>query len=63
MALIMSGVMSFCVSAFNAGFVTNIIFIWLKAWGFAFSIAFPIIYILSPIVHKLVSWLVDGKPK
>jgi hypothetical protein len=35
--------------------VTNIIAIWLKAWSFAFIVAFPTIIIISPIVHKLVS--------
>ena len=55
MALLMSGIMSFVISVFNVGMVTNIITIWLQAWGFAFIIAFPTIIIVSPVVHKLVS--------
>jgi hypothetical protein len=35
--------------------VSNIIDIWLNAWGFAFLVAFPAIIIVSPIVHKLVN--------
>jgi hypothetical protein len=35
--------------------VTNIIPIWLKAWSFAFIVAFPTIMVVSPIVHKLVN--------
>ena len=54
-ALFMSGVMSFAISVFNVGMVSNIIAIWLQAWSFAFFIAFPTIIIISPIVHKLVS--------
>ena len=54
MALLMSCIMSFVISVFNVGMVTNIIAIWLKAWGFAFSVAFPTIILVSPIVHKLV---------
>ena len=59
MALLMSGVMSFAISLFNVGMVSNIIAIWLQAWGFAFFIAFPTIIIISPIVHKLVSLVLD----
>lgn len=55
MALFMSGIMSFVISIFNVGMVENIISLWLKAWGFAFMVAFPTIIIISPIVHKLVS--------
>ncbi|MBA6337535.1 DUF2798 domain-containing protein [Colwellia sp. BRX8-7] len=57
MALLMSCVMSFVISVFNVGMVTNIVPIWLKAWGFAFIFAFPTILIISPIVHKLVSFV------
>jgi hypothetical protein len=39
------------------GMVSNIVDIWLKAWSFAFIIAFPVIIIISPIVHKLVSFV------
>jgi len=55
MALLMSGFMSFVISVFNVGMVTNITTIWLKAWSFAFIVAFPTIIIVSPVVHKLVS--------
>jgi hypothetical protein len=55
MALLMSGIMSFVISVFNVGMVTNIITIWLQAWGFAFIVAFPTIIIVSPVVHKLVA--------
>lgn len=57
MALFMSGIMSFVISVFNVGLVSNIIGIWLKAWVFAFCVAFPAIFIISPIVHKLVNWV------
>jgi len=47
--------MSFVISVFNVGMVTNIITIWLKAWVFAFMVALPTIIIVSPVVNKLVS--------
>jgi uncharacterized membrane protein YjjB (DUF3815 family) len=55
MALLMSCIMSFVISIFNVGLVSNIIHIWLKAWAFAFIVAFPTITVVAPIVHKLVS--------
>jgi len=55
MALLMSGIMSFVISVFNIGMVTNIITLWLQAWSFAFIVAFPTIMLVSPVVHKLVS--------
>jgi hypothetical protein len=49
--------MSFVISVFNVGMVKNIVPIWLKAWSFAFIFAFPTILIISPIVHKLVRFV------
>lgn len=45
--------MSFVVTTFNVGFVGNLIPMWLSAWGVAFSVAFPTIYVVAPIVRKL----------
>ena len=61
MALLMSCLMSFVVSTFNMGFVDNLVFIWLKAWGVAFSIAFPAIVIVAPIVRKLTEALLKDE--
>ena len=55
MALLMSCLMSLVISIFNVGFANNILYIWLKAWSFAFTIAFPSVVIVSPVVRKLVS--------
>tara|TARA_Y100000590_G_scaffold428453_1_gene539772 strand:+ start:1330 stop:1506 length:177 start_codon:yes stop_codon:yes gene_type:complete len=55
----MSGIMSLVISIFNTGLVDGIITIWLKAWGFAFVVAFPIIVVVSPIVRRLVNAVVD----
>jgi len=63
MALFMSGIMSFVISVFNVGMVPNIITLWLKAWSFAFTIAFPAIMIVSPLVHKLVSLVLHEETK
>ena len=55
MALLMSCIMSFVISLFNVGLVSNIVHVWLKAWAFAFIVAFPTITVVAPIVQKLVS--------
>ena len=57
----MSCFMSFIISVFNVGLVDEIIAIWLKAWSFAFAVAFPVVILVSPIVHKLVRLLIDSK--
>lgn len=60
MALLMSCFMSLVISVFNVGWVDGIILIWLKAWGFAFCVAFPTVVLVAPIVRKFVSMLVDS---
>lgn len=62
MSLLMSGIMSFVISVFNLGLVSDIFFIWLKAWGFAFAVAFPTIMLVSPIVFKLVELVLTKEP-
>lgn len=61
MALLMSGIMSFVISVFNVGLVSNIISIWLGAWSFAFVVAFPTILVVAPLVHKLVAMVLQDE--
>ena len=58
MALLMSFIMSFIISVYNMGFISNILVIWLKAWGFAFFVAFPVVLLVSPTVRKLVNLVI-----
>lgn len=58
MALLMSCLMSLVISLFNVGWVSNIFSIWMKAWGFAFVIAFPSVVIVTPAVRKLVALVI-----
>lgn len=62
MSLLMSGVMSFCITTLNLGWVADLLWLWLKAWSAAFVIAFPTIVLVTPLVRKLVS-LVISAPK
>jgi len=60
MALLMSCLMSFVISVANLGFVNNILFIWLRAWAFAFTIAFPAIILVAPVVRRLVDIVLEA---
>lgn len=54
MALLMSCLMSFVITLFNVGLIDNVLQIWLKAWAFAFVVAFPAVILVAPVVHRLV---------
>ncbi len=43
------------------GLISGIVDIWLKAWALAFTIAFPTITVITPLVRKLVSLVVEQK--
>jgi hypothetical protein len=58
MSLLMSGVMSFCITLLNLGWVADLLMLWLQAWSAAFVIAFPTIVLVTPLVRKLVSLVV-----
>lgn len=62
MSLLMSGVMSFCITALNLGWIAGLVSLWLNAWSVAFIIAFPTIVLVTPLVRKLVM-LVTITPK
>ena len=58
MSLLMSGVMSLVITLLNLGVSLRFILPWLRAWAFSFVIAFPTILLVSPAVHRLVSFIV-----
>lgn len=49
MSFIMSGIITFI----NLGFIDGFTLIWLRAWIFAFAIAFPTILLVFPFAKKL----------
>jgi hypothetical protein len=60
MALLMSCTMSLVIIIFNVGLIEGFVFIWLKAWGFSFIVAFPTVIVVSPIVRKLVNLVIEN---
>lgn len=61
MALFMSCIMSFVITVFNVGLVSNLMTIWLKAWSFAFAVALPTVSLISPVVLKLVNFVLHDE--
>ncbi|MBC7007556.1 DUF2798 domain-containing protein [Pseudoalteromonas sp. BZK2] len=57
-AFFMALFMSLVISIFNVGLIDNIATIWLKAWAFAFCVAFPTVIFVAPVVHKLTNKLI-----
>ena len=49
----MSCFMSLVISTVNVGLVSNLVTIWLRAWAVAFSVAFPAIVVVAPVVKRL----------
>jgi Protein of unknown function (DUF2798) len=62
MALFMSGIMSLVITAFNVGYIENIILIWLKAWSISFAVSLPTIIAISPIVKRIVNLVIKRTP-
>jgi hypothetical protein len=54
MALLMSCIMSLAITVSNIGLVPDILSRWMRAWALAFGIAFPAIFVISPLVDRLV---------
>ena len=57
-ALLMSGIMSLSISVLNLGLIEDLVSIWLRSWGFSFAVAFPLVFIVSPMVTLLVKYLI-----
>ena len=59
-ALNMSFLMSFALTAINLGFPTDFIQRWLRSWVIAFPVAFVAAFAIVPPIRKLVDWLTDS---
>lgn len=47
--------MSLVITLFNVGLVEHVELIWLRAWAFAFAVAFPVIAVVASFVRRLVA--------
>ena len=55
MSVFMVAIMSFVVTLINIGWADTLISQWLERFFYAWLVAFPIIYVFSPIFKKLVT--------
>ena len=58
-ALIIPFLMTFFVTLINAGFSKELLFLWMRNFGIAFIIAFPLIYLIAPKIRKAVEAITE----
>jgi hypothetical protein len=58
MAILVSCLVSLVITFSNLGLVDQFLPIWMRAWVFAFMVAFPSVVLAAPVVAKLVTWVV-----
>lgn len=61
MALMMSGLMTFVITAVNVGFPPDFLLRWLKSYSIGFCIAVPAIYLLAPLARKMAASMVEPR--
>lgn len=54
MSILLSGFLSAAITAINTGMDHGFLGRWLAAYGLAWSIAFPSVTVVAPIVRRLV---------
>lgn len=60
MAILVSCLVSLVITFSNMGLVDQFLLIWMRAWIFAFMVAFPSVVIAAPVVTALVTWVVKN---
>lgn len=59
----MAFVMTFFITFINLGFAPDFFARWMRAYGVAFVIAVPAIYLIAPIARRLTACVVDMPQK
>jgi hypothetical protein len=57
MAVFMTAIMSFTLTAIHIGFGRDFLMGWVKAFSMAFPIAFCSVIFVAPVVHKICARL------
>jgi hypothetical protein len=57
MGIVTTGIISFVLIAFNVGFGSTFLRVWLRSWGMAYLVVIPAILIIGPQVQKLADRL------
>jgi hypothetical protein len=59
-SILMSGLMTFCITLYQFGFVEEVGVPFLGAWRFSFPLAFVISQLITPIVRQITFVLVEA---
>lgn len=62
MGALMISVMTLIITAVNLGFGTSFLAHWAKAFGVAYVVGVPAIFLLAPVARKLTGGLLGVKP-
>ena len=58
-AILMSFLMSFCLTAINIGFPVHFFPAWLRSWGIGFLVAFPVSLLIIPAIRRFLERFFD----
>jgi|RhiMethySRZTD1v2_1073278.scaffolds.fasta_scaffold401281_2 uncharacterized protein DUF2798 len=59
LSVLMSGIVSGVSTLKNIGFAADLLIQWLGAWSMSWSIAFPTLLLILPLVRRIVAVLVE----
>jgi hypothetical protein len=59
MSVTLSGLLSFVITAINSGIGIGFLNRWLRAYGLAWMLAFPLVTLIAPQVRRLVDRITD----
>lgn len=62
MVTVMSGVISFAMTALHAGLGPALLDAWLRNWALAFVVALPVAWVAVPAVRALLTRLTTSAP-
>lgn len=62
-AILLPFFLTLAVSLFTAGGSEHFFALWLRAWVIASITAVPVLFLLSPVIRRLVEWLVGETHK
>ena len=55
MAIVLPFFMTFALTLANTGLTNMLVQSWMRTWGIASVVAFPLILILAPMIRKIVA--------
>jgi hypothetical protein len=57
MGALMISIMTFVITLVNVGWGTHFLVTWMKAFGFAYVVGVPVIFLLAPVARKITGRL------